>query len=86
MKILLLTLCCALPLCALYSPFIVRTYARRIADQITYAHRPATEKHISRYISVLTWCNDWITEDTLEDQKRIDRLRDMLKQRQNPHG
>ena len=67
-------------------PYIFRASTRTRADEIIYGHGPITEKSIKRCISFLTWTNNWITERTEQDQKRIDRLNLMLKEMQNPHG
>lgn len=86
MKILLIALFLAILWFGFSLPVIIRACVRKTSDEIVYANRPATEKRINRCISILTWSNNWITNRTEQDQKRIDRLRDMLKKMQNPHG
>ncbi|MBA7542511.1 hypothetical protein ES705_34834 [subsurface metagenome] len=86
MKILLITLFLSILFWCFSIPYIIRTYARTLADDIICGRRPATEKRLSRCISILTWSNKWITNRKELDSQRIIRLRDMLKEMQKPHG
>ncbi|MBA7523813.1 hypothetical protein ES705_15947 [subsurface metagenome] len=70
----------------LYVPFVVRAYARTHGDEVVQGKRTATETVLNRYISVLTWCNNWITHNEELDDLRIKQLRDMLEEMQKPHG
>jgi len=86
MKILLIAIAISILFWGFSIPWIIRTIARRSADQIIRGKQTSTEKRLSRYISILTWTNKWITDNEELDNQRIIRLRDMLKEMQNPHG
>ncbi len=84
MKILLIALIISILFLGFSLPFMFRSFARFIADKITFHHRPTTENHINMYISILTWSNKWITNREEPDLKRINRLNLMLDKIQKP--
>jgi len=86
MKLVITCVIVTILFCGCLVPFIFRAYARRSSDRISQGRRPGTVKLINRCIATLTWCNNWITIGTEQDQKRIDRLRDMLDEMLHPHG
>jgi len=86
MEILIVVVVIVILFTLFFLPLLIRAYARRSADQILNTHRPSTEKRIKRYIAILTQTNKWITNLEDPDQLRINRLRDMLKEMQKPHG
>jgi len=86
MKVLIVCLIIAGLFSCFSFPTVIRTYARKNADNIFNGKRTATEKQIHRYISALVWTNKYVTHDPYLDNQRIIQLRDMLKEMQNPHG
>ena len=85
MEIFVLVLCIALLLCVATVPFIVRRRTRNKTVKILHGKRLATEKQITRCIAILTWTNNWILDGSNQDQLKIERLRDMLKEMQKRH-
>lgn len=86
MKLLLIVLCFTVVFLPLSIPFIVRAAARTRADQIIYGQRTSTEKNINTCITILTWTNKWITNQTEQDSQRIYRFNLMLEEMRKPHG
>ena len=86
MKLLIISLAIAILFFGFFLPWVFRSYARTLAGKILYTQQPTTEKRINRSIAILTWSNKWITSNEEPDIQRINRLRDMLKEMQHPHG
>ena len=55
-------------------PFLLRTYARKIAEQMIYGKGEPILKYLDRSITILTWTSKYITKRKIRDQTRIRQL------------
>jgi len=87
MKILIIVITISLLFGAFCAPYTIRAIARKSADKMLYGKKTPTKKCMNRCISVLSWSNEWLTKfHTKQDDRRINRLRNMLNEMQEPHG
>ncbi len=84
MKILIIAIAISLLFWVFCVPFTIRTIARIAADKMLYGKKTPTKKCINRCIRVLTWSNEWITNNEEPDDRRIKRLRVKLNKIQKP--
>lgn len=86
MKITLLVLC-IIVLVGVILPYLCLLYTRNKIDWIIIFKRPARPAQMNRYIRVLELSSNLLFGLQQElDIYRIDKLRDMLKEMQQPHG
>jgi len=78
MTYFLILLAISILFCVFVLPYLLRSYARDLADHFLESIMPIDKKLIGRCISILTWTNKWITKQPDIDRDRIRALKILL--------